>query len=109
MKFFVDTADIEQIEELIPTGFVDGVTTNPSLIAKGPTADDIFPQVPLQSTNEELIDTWAKLKSISISGIVDGDMIAALLSEENPPPNPSTCLALLSGLPKTVNNIESIC
>ena len=34
MKFFVDTADIKQIEGLIPTGFVDGVTTNPSLIAK---------------------------------------------------------------------------
>ena len=34
MKFFVDTADIKEIEELIPTGFVDGVTTNPSLIAK---------------------------------------------------------------------------
>tara|TARA_B100001123_G_C15090207_1_gene939311 strand:- start:15 stop:674 length:660 start_codon:yes stop_codon:yes gene_type:complete len=34
MKFFVDTADIKQIETLIPTGFVDGVTTNPSLIAK---------------------------------------------------------------------------
>ena len=34
MKFFVDTANIKQIEELIPTGFVDGVTTNPSLIAK---------------------------------------------------------------------------
>tara|TARA_B100000029_G_C17397901_1_gene895913 strand:- start:111 stop:770 length:660 start_codon:yes stop_codon:yes gene_type:complete len=34
MKFFIDTADIKQIEELIPTGFVDGVTTNPSLIAK---------------------------------------------------------------------------
>ena len=34
MKFFVDTADIKQIEELIPTGFIDGVTTNPSLIAK---------------------------------------------------------------------------
>ena len=34
MKFFVDTADIQQIEELIPTGFVNGVTTNPSLIAK---------------------------------------------------------------------------
>ena len=34
MKFFVDTADIKQIEELIPTGFVDGITTNPSLIAK---------------------------------------------------------------------------
>ncbi len=34
MKFFVDTADIKQIEALIPTGFVDGITTNPSLIAK---------------------------------------------------------------------------
>ena len=34
MKFFVDTADIKQIEDLLPTGFVDGVTTNPSLIAK---------------------------------------------------------------------------
>jgi len=34
MKFFVDTANIEEIEKLISTGFVDGVTTNPSLIAK---------------------------------------------------------------------------
>ena len=34
MKFFVDSADIKQIEDLIPTGLVDGVTTNPSLIAK---------------------------------------------------------------------------
>jgi len=34
MKFFVDSADIKQIEELMPTGLIDGVTTNPSLIAK---------------------------------------------------------------------------
>ena len=34
MKFFLDTADIPQIEELMPTGLIDGVTTNPSLIAK---------------------------------------------------------------------------
>tara|TARA_B100001540_G_C15521725_1_gene512778 strand:- start:23 stop:685 length:663 start_codon:yes stop_codon:yes gene_type:complete len=34
MKFFVDTADIKEIESLLDTGFVDGVTTNPSLIAK---------------------------------------------------------------------------
>ena len=34
MKFFVDTANIEDIEKLMSTGFVDGVTTNPSLIAK---------------------------------------------------------------------------
>ena len=34
MKFFIDTADIEEIRELSETGLVNGVTTNPSLIAK---------------------------------------------------------------------------
>jgi transaldolase len=34
MKFFVDTADINEIKELAATGLVDGVTTNPSLVAK---------------------------------------------------------------------------
>lgn len=34
MKFFVDTADVTAIAELMDTGMVDGVTTNPSLIAK---------------------------------------------------------------------------
>ena len=34
MKFFVDTADIDAIKELHALGMVDGVTTNPSLIAK---------------------------------------------------------------------------
>jgi len=34
MKFFADTADIAEIRELAETGLLDGVTTNPSLIAK---------------------------------------------------------------------------
>ena len=34
MKFFIDTANIEQIKEANEMGMVDGVTTNPSLIAK---------------------------------------------------------------------------
>lgn len=34
MKFFVDTAEIADIKELAETGLLDGVTTNPSLIAK---------------------------------------------------------------------------
>ena len=34
MKFFVDTADIDAITELNDLGMVDGVTTNPSIIAK---------------------------------------------------------------------------
>ena len=34
MKFFVDTADTDEIRDLANTGLVDGVTTNPSLVAK---------------------------------------------------------------------------
>ena len=34
MKLFLDTADINEITELNKTGMVDGITTNPSLIAK---------------------------------------------------------------------------
>jgi len=34
MKFFIDTADTDEIRDLADTGLVDGVTTNPSLVAK---------------------------------------------------------------------------
>jgi transaldolase len=40
MKFFVDTADIGDIRDLADTGLLDGVTTNPSLVAK--TGRDFF-------------------------------------------------------------------
>ena len=34
MKFFVDTADVAEIKDLAATGLLDGVTTNPTLVAK---------------------------------------------------------------------------
>lgn len=34
MKFFIDTADLAEIRDLAETGLLDGVTTNPSLVAK---------------------------------------------------------------------------
>jgi transaldolase len=34
MKFFLDTANLNEIREAAELGFADGVTTNPSLIAK---------------------------------------------------------------------------
>lgn len=34
MKFFIDTANVDEIKEALSMGMVDGVTTNPSLIAK---------------------------------------------------------------------------
>ncbi len=34
MKFFVDTAEVNDIKDLLTTGLLDGITTNPSLVAK---------------------------------------------------------------------------
>lgn len=46
MKFFVDTADLTEIRELAATGLLDGVTTNPSLIAKtGQKFVDVVAQI----------------------------------------------------------------
>ena len=46
MKFFVDTADVAEIRSLLETGFVDGVTTNPSLIARsGQRFEDVIAEI----------------------------------------------------------------
>ncbi len=46
MKFFVDTADVKEIEELNALGLLDGVTTNPSLILKsGGSIADVTRQI----------------------------------------------------------------
>ncbi len=46
MKFFIDTADIAAIRDLAQTGMVDGVTTNPSLVAKsGVDFKDLLAQI----------------------------------------------------------------
>jgi transaldolase len=39
MKFFVDTANLAEIEIALTDGFIEGITTNPSLLAKEPKAD----------------------------------------------------------------------
>src|SRR5690625_7808891 len=39
MKFFIDTADLNEIKEAKDLGVLDGVTTNPSLIAKAGVTD----------------------------------------------------------------------
>jgi transaldolase len=46
MKFFIDTANIKEIKEAHSMGMVDGVTTNPSLIAKeGRKFEDIIQEI----------------------------------------------------------------
>jgi transaldolase len=36
MKIFIDTGNLKDIEKLVPLGIIDGITTNPSLLAKEP-------------------------------------------------------------------------
>ncbi len=46
MKFFIDTANIDEIKKAHAVGMVDGVTTNPSLIAKeGKRLEEIIPMI----------------------------------------------------------------
>lgn len=46
MKFFIDTADVNEIKEAHALGLVDGVTTNPSLIAKsGRKFEDVIKEI----------------------------------------------------------------
>ncbi|HVY18606.1 MAG TPA: transaldolase family protein, partial [Bauldia sp.] len=46
MKFFIDGADVNEIRELAATGMVDGVTTNPSLVAKtGRPIKDVIAEI----------------------------------------------------------------
>lgn len=59
MRFFLDTADVPQIEQGLEWGMVDGVTTNPSLIAKQgkpylPTVKEIASLVPGPVSGEVL-------------------------------------------------------
>jgi transaldolase len=46
LKFFIDTADVNEIREAASLGFADGVTTNPSLIAKtGRKFEDVIREI----------------------------------------------------------------
>jgi len=46
MKLFIDSGNLKEIESLVPLGLVDGVTTNPSLMAKeGGNPRDIIKQI----------------------------------------------------------------
>lgn len=64
MKFFIDTANIDEIKEIESWGVLSGVTTNPSLIAK--EKDVVF---------EEVIE--------EIASIVDGPISAEVTSEDS--------------------------
>jgi transaldolase len=66
MKFFIDTANLDQIKEAQDLGVLDGVTTNPTLMAKeGITG------------TQNILDHYVKICSIS-----DGDVSAEVISTD---------------------------
>lgn len=67
MKFFIDSANVHEIGELASTGFVDGVTTNPSLIAKT--------QRPLQTVLGEICDLVEGPVSAEVTATETDDML----------------------------------
>lgn len=66
MKFFIDTADLAQIKEANDLGILDGVTTNPSLMAK------------VGIKGEDAVTNHYK----TIAELVDGDVSAEVVSTE---------------------------
>ena len=66
MKFFIDTANLEQIKEAQDLGVLDGVTTNPSLMAKEGIKGD-----------KNIINHYK-----TICEIVDGDVSAEVISTD---------------------------
>ncbi len=80
MKFFIDTANIEQIKEAQALGVLDGVTTNPSLMAKEGIKgeENIFNHY---KTICEIVDgdVSAEVISTDFEGMIrEGEILAAL-------------------------------
>ncbi len=111
MKFFVDTADTDEIRELNETGLIDGVTTNPSLILKsgrpfiqvieeicditsGPVSAEV-----VALDYEGMLDEGRKLAGIAKNVAVklpltwDGLRACKMLSDEGTPVNVTLCFS----------------
>ncbi len=80
MKFFIDTANIEQIKQAEDLGILDGVTTNPSLMAKeGITGNTNILNHYTKICNLVSGDVSAEVISVDYDGIIrEGEILANL-------------------------------
>ena len=111
MKFFVDSADLAAIEELADIGLVDGVTTNPSIIAKsGRDFKEVIAEIcklteghvsaeVVATDAEQMIKEGRTLRKIAENVCVklpltmDGLKACNTLSRENVPTNVTLCFS----------------
>jgi len=80
MKFFIDTANLDQIKEAEAFGVLDGVTTNPSLMAKeGITGQDNILKHYVDICEAVEGDVSAEVVSTDLAGMIkEGEALAAL-------------------------------
>ena len=78
MKFFIDTANLEQIKKGVEMGMVDGVTTNPSLIAK---EDKPFEQILAEIVAVVDGPISAEVVSLEAEGMVEEAKVLAAMSD----------------------------
>ncbi len=111
MQFFLDTADISQIEKGLEWGMVDGVTTNPSLIAKQgkpylPTVKAIAELVPgpvsgevLATDYDGMMDQAGRLSDLADNVVIklpllpDGLRAARTLADQGIKTNVTLCFS----------------
>ncbi len=111
MKFFIDTADVGEIRELAETGMIDGVTTNPSLIAKsGRQFTDVIEEIcsfidgpvsaevaaidsPTMIKEAHKLAKIAKNVTIKVPLTVDGLKTCKILSSEGTMVNVTLCFS----------------
>ena len=80
MKFFIDTANLDQIKEAQDLGVLDGVTTNPSLMAKeGITGAENILNHYVEICNSVEGDVSAEVIAVDFDGMIkEGEQLAAL-------------------------------
>ena len=116
MKIFLDTANCDEIKALLPTGMVDGVTTNPSLIAKsgrdikqtiseicalvdGPVSAEVT-AVELSGMREEakVLSGLGKNVTIKVPLTTDGLILCRELSDKGIMVNVTLCFSAAQAL-----------
>jgi transaldolase len=111
MKFFIDTGDVNEVREAAAQGIIDGITTNPSLVAKsgrkyrdvvlemcevlsGPISAEV-----LSTEFQGMLDeahTWAKVHPnvvVKIPLIPDGLKVVKILKSEGIRTNVTLCFS----------------
>ena len=116
MKIFLDTANCDEIKALLPTGMVDGVTTNPSLIAKsgrdikqtiaeicalvdGPVSAEVT-AIELSGMREEakVLSELGKNVTIKVPLTTDGLILCRELSDKGIMVNVTLCFSAAQAL-----------